>query len=73
MGGKRGSFATSGITLPTQKGFRELGGLFLDDVDVVDAVLPESLKKVSRVLPIRMLVKGWAFFYQIALSTRTRS
>ena len=45
-----------------QKGFRELGGLFLDDVDVVDAVLPESLKKVSRVLPIRMLVKGWAFF-----------
>ena len=56
-----------------QKGFRELGGLFLDDVDVVDAVLPESLKKVSPVLPIRMLVKGWAFFYQIALSTRTRS
>ena len=40
-----------------QKGFRELGGLFLDDVDVVDAVLPESLKKVSRVLPIRMLVR----------------
>ena len=29
-----------------QKGFRELGGLFLDDVDVVDAVLPELLKSV---------------------------